>query len=410
MVQVRAGAILLTIGLFLAGCGSEEVPPLPSWSATVPVHVPQPSSGNAFDEYALAALDVEAKGGSNLTRTFFYPGHIQESRKATAEAIRTVRRATNRPCDFRFMPRRPFEPAPYQQGWRLIGRVLTWSIQEAIEEERYDEAIDSAVLATRFGFDLSGGGATDASLGLTIVDEARRALAPVLGRLEPAQLTRLSQGYKSALERKPPLSLVVEHERLAMLEAVQYVQDAFLSGDYAELRRGLGQDAREAVRYLEGLRDEPHERWMAYFAGFAAEAEEEAGALRRLAALPARERAGDPGPALRDERPWRRFARHFFRSTRPLLDIDDATVARTRLMILESEILRQAKQTGAVPLSLDGFTKSLIIDPYTGLPFKYRGEGTVFDLYSVGADFRDDGGVTDSTFTAKDLRLERPTP
>ena len=85
----------------------------------------------------------------------------------------------------------------------------------------------------------------------------------------------------------------------------------------------------------------------------------------------------------------------------------DASLARTRLLILQSEILSTVKSRRSAPKNLGAFPTALTTDPYSGRPFVYRASGPDFALYSVGADFRDNGGETDESFTAPDVTLER---
>lgn len=411
--RARAGGIGVVAGLcllVLAGCHREPPPPFPVWSEPTTVYVPQPDSSNAFDHYVFAAMRAERDGEKHLRRTSFYPGQRQAALQAMQPALELLRKgASKEVCDFKYRPRRPYEPAPYHLGWRLLGRALAWTVSDASEAGNYDRAIAYTVLATRFGFDLTGGSALDAALGLGIIDDARRAIAPFLTAMDGDQLYRLARGIQGALERKPDLAFTIQNEKRAMLAAVQAVQDAYRSDDYTPLVRVVGSEAREAVNYLRGLRGrKDREERPKYFQGFAAEAEETTRTLLHLARLPAADRAKEPGARLAKVRPWRRFARHFFGAGRPLLELHDSTLARTRLLILEAQCLRTRKKQGVAPKSLDGFTKSLTLDPYTGLQFPYRALGQQFELYSVGANLLDDGGNTDESYTQPDLRLERP--
>ncbi len=87
--------------------------------------------------------------------------------------------------------------------------------------------------------------------------------------------------------------------------------------------------------------------------------------------------------------------------------MDDATVARTRLMIIESELIRRRQLHMELPADLKGFSAPINVDPYTGRPFIYHAEGSDYTVYSVGVDGIDNAGQTDATFTTPDLKLER---
>ncbi len=344
---------------------------------------------------------------SDLSRVSFTPAMRERIVKGCASARGRIERAGS--PEFVFAPRAPFEASPYQQGWRLIGKSYLWQVEDACLLGDYDAAIRAAVRATEFGFTLTGGGATDASLGWTIVNESRKALAPSMERMSPEQLRALSAGIKNALLRKPPAERVFENEYQNMLLAVQQVQDAYRDQDFREIESNLGVDVSSAIDYLRQMKPKDREERPAYFDGFAKEAHAERDWLIRSASIPLERREEEVGsPAREGFRPWRRFARQFFQTCRPLLATEDKGLARTRLFILECELLRQVKKAGFAPQNLNAFTPAIAEDPLTGRPFVYRSRGGVFAIYSVGEDLKDDGGQSDETYGAPDLRLERP--
>lgn len=388
-----------------AGCGRNAPPVYPTWATPPPAYVPQSNSGNAFDEYALAALEIESAAPKNLTRVSFYPEQRKGAMEACAPALARVDRASRLPCTFKFVAHPPFHPAEYRQGWRLMGRVLRWRIEDACREKDFEKAIDAALLATRFGFDLTGGGATDASLGLAIADDARAALAPYLPELGAGQLARLAKGLQDALTRKPPISEAVSHEGENMKLAVQALQDAFQKNDFKEMSDKLGPDVKDAVEYMERLRGRDEKR-IAYFQAFAAEGDATQARMMRNAALPMARREKEPEPDPKVERPWRRFAHHFFTTCAPLLEMNDRTLARTRMFAISAEVYRVSKVNYAFPKDLRFLAPDLTIDPYTGVALIYRADPSQFSVYSVGEDLRDDNGDSDPTFLRPDLRLE----
>lgn len=409
MRSPRTGTFALLFLVFLGGCRSRPAAPYPTWATVPPAYVPAQGGREAFDVYALAARDVEAKAGANLDRVSFYPRQRAEARTAASDGIRQVRRAVRMPMRFAFVPRRPFRPAPHQRGWRLIGRTFRWEIEEALRAGRYDAAIDLAIDATRFGFDLTGGGATDASLGFAIVEEARLALLPGLAQFGAGQLGRLAEGLRGALERKAPMERVIQNEHAHTMLAIQSVQDALQKNDFRDLEANLGPGVKEATDYLRNLRDEGAER-TTYFQGFVDEAESVRDWLVRSAAKPTAERSRVPKPKLASHRPWRRFAKHFVGVAEPLLEVDDRAVARTRLLALESDLLRRRKLKQPPLRDLRRFNPVLTRDPFSGRTFLYRADRAQYSLYSVGANGRDDGGDTDESFTTPDLTLERRGP
>lgn len=401
----RAIFLICLAGAVCAGCHHGPPPAFPDWVGAV-----SDGSGDrnsTFNQYVRAAEEAESEGHRYLQMVSFYPGQRINAMKASENAVGIVESASSSKCVFEFKPASPFAAPPHQQGWRLIGRDLVWKIQDNIKSTNYDEAVNAAVIATKFGFDVSGGGATDASLGLAIADDARRAIAPALDMMSPAQLGNLANGIEMALDAKPPISQIIDHEHQNMMECVQVVQDDYRNRRFDDLTANLGPDSRSAVEYLKELEHKDATKRPEYFRDFAAEADSLANWMKSVAELPGVDRQNKPAPRFPSDRPWKKFSMEFFSGLQPLLEMNDQTLARTRLLILESLILQQIKSNGAAPRDLSQFPDSLKTDPYSGKSFVYGADGTDFHVYSVGADFRDDGGETDETFTQPDLKLER---
>lgn len=397
----------LAAAFLIGGCGAGSAPMMPTWAPREQSYVPTVGSSNAYDAYALIARNVEESVPDKLlNRVYFDPPLRNEALSRVSRPLTALVASTKKSCEFRYTATPMFAPAPYQRGWRLLGRCLTWNIEKACALGAYDQAIATTVAATKFGFDLTGGAATDASLGFEIADEARKAVAPYLAKFGAGQLAVLGAGLERALASRPPLHHAIEHEHGRMLQGVQYVQDAFANERFGELLDRMREDVRDGVSFLRDLRSRDRKR-AAYFEGFAAEADEQTRWLKVVAQVPAVRRATEPGPKLAKVRPWKSFAKQFFTAAERLLPIEDATVARTRLAILTCEMLRQVKSAQSAPKDLSGFPKELTIDPYTGRPFAYRASGPIFEVYSLGADGIDDAGDTDENFTAPDLCLEQ---
>lgn len=406
-IGILALSILLVPMLVGTGCRRDAPVRYETWATPAPSYTPVRESGNAFDAYALAAVRVENEGSKHLDRVSFYPDQRAQARIVGRPAMLDVIRASGRSHEFKFVPHLPFQAAPYQRGWRFIGRCLRWEIEEAVLTEDYDTAVDTLLAGTRFGFDLTGGGATDAALGLGIVDELRIAILPALPKMGSAQLGRLSEGLRAALARKGPISEAIEHERLNSRLGLQALQDGFLREDLREFHDKLGADMREPIEYVQKLKSKSEDKRLAYFQGLASEGDEEIHALIRQSAMPASERSKDPGAKKIKDRPWKRIVPHLFLAARPLLEMDDRTLARTKLLALECDLLKRRKMGQAMPTNLDGYGKEATTDPYTGKPFLYRWDKVQFSLYSQGSNGRDDGGDTDESFSMPDLTLER---
>lgn len=390
--------------VLLAGCSGSPPPSYPQWSKRAQTLRGVNPVSPAFAAFTHAGVEAETDGAKYVDRVVFTPDQRRALQSAILPAVNEVRRQTGKAVDFQFKPRDPFEPAPYQKGWRLIGRSLVWDIQAS--GDNLDKAIVGTVQATSFGFGLTGGGATDASLGLTVADEARKAIVGRLDEMSAVQLDRLASSMEKVLSLKPTLQGTIENEHQQMLAAVQAVQDAYERDRYDDLKSKLGPDVRDAVQYLQDMHSDDARKRPSYFEKFAAEADAEADWLSKACLQPAVKRQPPEEP--KTDRPWRKFAKQFFSTCRPLLAMNDATLARTRLLILNCRILALIKRSGSAPAELGQFSARLRQDPYSGLPFVYRADGSDYYLYSVGADFKDDGGQTDETYTTPDLTLERP--
>ena len=354
----------------------------------------------------LAARDAESSIGDLASFSSFDGKSKRLLIERVAPALRRLRRAADQPCDFRFQSYPHDVPNPNHAGWRLIRQSLVWQIEAAIRAKNYDTAVNLASLATRVGFDLCNGGASDADVGMQFVDEARRSIVSSIPDFSASQLSALTRGYKSALDRLPPFSSISEHEAENFKQGVQWIQDRYRANEFASIDSFLGSTVRDATSYLKGLKSEDREKRPAYFEGFAQESETVAewwGAQSSLAVL---KRRSEKEMKLAKERPWRRYSAALFGTLKPIQARYDATLARTRLLILSSEVYRQIKVSGTAPKTLKAFSPELVRDPYMGTSFRYQPLGADFKLYSFGPNYWDDQGATDSLFTSPDLTLE----
>lgn len=404
MEGVRSPILFVVVAL-IAGCSKAPDAPYPDWigsAKTARAASPQSSAA----ELIAAAQEAERLASDYVARVSFTPAQktvlIERLQSAANRAVRASRESAS--LEARWAE--PFEALPYQSGWRLIGRTLAWQVDRKVAVEDLGGAVQTTIDAARFGFALGSGSASDAALGLAIVDEARRALSPALGKLTPSQLRALGTGLESALNHRGTPKAILRNEHASMLAAVQFVQDAFQSKKLGTLVDELGRDIEPAVDYLENLRSESSQERADYFEGFAAEAELWLDHYDTAFRKNARQRSVIEPPTLAEERPWRRFSRHFFQTLEPVIKQREETICRVRLLALTALLLAETKANGEAPSSLVGLSRELTIDPYSGAPFLYRPEGARFLLYSVGPDLRDDGGETDESFRTPDIRVE----
>jgi hypothetical protein len=386
--------------LAAGGIGCEKAAPLPFGQFVEPTN----EDSGLNSPYAKAANLVDHGLGekqSLLTRTTYSPGQRDFLKKACGPALELIRSTTG--------------PVPIPGGnegrleWRLLARVGTWQLEDQCQNAKWDEAVRSEIQLSKFGFDLTAGSPSDASLGFIVVDDARKALAPYRDQLDVKNLRTLALGLKKVYLDRPKLSSCFNVAQHQMLQTVQDIQDGYRNNDLTPVKNAVGPQDKESVALIDKLHDEPDAKRAEFFYGFAEEAKHRASLLGEEAAIPFSRRPQldqeNPSP----KGPWMRLANRLFDLGRPLLAMNDATCARTEMLILDSMIQVDLKTKGSTPPDLTKFTPALTQDPYTGEPFIYHQDGTDYKLYSVGPDLIDNDGDSDDTFSSPDLVLETPT-
>ncbi len=402
-----APRLLVPFVLVLAGCRGTADAPYPTYAAAPVPYVPNGASNNAFDAYVLAAGETEAAVASfsppPLHRNSFPPRQRRLLLRVLAPALRRIASARG-PCEFRYVPALPGDPLPGRAAWRLLGRALRWRIDDDLEGGSSQNAVGDAALAFRFANDLCGGGPADRTLGVEIANDAREAVVPALARLDPAGLHHLADAVKAGLLRRPALEKSLANGDGDAALALQSLQDAYQKGGYGRFRPLLGKEFRdvESVKELHGPKR------AVFFAALDADRRRLAVAWQAAAGLPASRRAQALDVKLRGDRAQRAFARNFFLIGRPLLALEDRSVARLRLLVLEAELRRVAKSTGRAPKGLERVSRPWAIDPYNGRTFGYLPDGAEFRVYSVGENLKDDLGDTDPAGLEPDIRTVVP--
>jgi hypothetical protein len=411
MMRASHGWLGLSLLVLSAGCGQAGDTAYVDYGQAAQRMVPSPpaDSANTFPVVAKAADDAEAKAPRACLLTTFSPSVQQRLKVMLAPEVNAIHAVAGKPISFDYGARTPFQAAPHQKGWRLIGRVMVWTEVGAVELKDFDKAIATAIDATNFGFGLTTGDATDAALGLTIADDARRGIVTSLDAMTSSQLDQLAAGCEAALKAKPTLQTALVHEHANMLMDVQYVQDAYARGDWDRLQGDLGPGVRESIEYLRDMKGNDTRERADYFAGLAADADAEDTYLEHACLQPAYRRVHPKPPS--GKRPWKNIGAIFFAAGEPLLAMNDATLARTRMLVITCRLMAKIKRNEPIPAKLDEIADPrLSQDPFSGRQFEYHEAGQSFRLYSVGQDFVDDGGETDpETFQTPDLTLERPS-
>ena len=159
--------------------------------------------------------------------------------------------------------------------------------------------------------------------------------------MTPVQLDHLAVGIKTALERKPPIDTAMKHEAENARQTIQLLQDAMKTGTLQTVATQFGADAVEFIDYLHRIAANGRKR-SAFFESLAAASDVEYDWAAQAASLA----AVDPEKTTsKVDQPWKRLAKFVFGSAEPLLEINDATVARTRLLILSAELDRSESAT-----------------------------------------------------------------
>jgi hypothetical protein len=106
------------------------------------------------------------------------------------------------------------------------------------------------------------------------------------------------------------------------------------------------------------------------------------------------------------ERPWSPLTQHLLLGPRVLPAVEKRYQSKLRLFALAAALQRQVVNAKTAPAQLPALDPELLTDPYSGRPFIYRAVGREYQVYSVGANKKDDGGETDRNGEVPDVALE----
>jgi hypothetical protein len=394
-------ALLASAAYGLTGCSPKVELPYPNFVEGLSTPSEPSDKADAFTDYIAAGEDFTKQLGPHqilLSKSSFTPLEQSLVEKAAAEPLKKIKSGLGASCHIPYSPAGSEGATRERAALNLLSKVLIWRIEKACEAESYDGAIQTTVLASKFGFDLAAGLPDDASLGLLTVDHARQAIASSLPEMSVIQLEMLGHAMKTVYLNRPSMTTCYESASKDSLQEVQFIQDAYRTENYDGLVRQFGSVAKEMIPTLKELHRQAPSRRVAFFNGLADQAKDEVSRTIQDSNLPVASRPIPPTGIPAVERPWKKIARRLLGATKPLLAMNDATSARTQLLILEAEIIRSRKTNGRT---------KLIVDPYSGQPFIYRTNGSDYKLYSVGEDLVDNDGETDETFSTPDLKLER---
>lgn len=365
-------------------------------------YTPNPDSDNAFDQYVLCSMKAAKAAEKYLGKTRFSPAEKEDLRKRLGPILRKLAESQSKPCTYVFTPHQPFQRPDYERGWNLLVRTMLWGLEDSVRKKDYDAAVRTCVRATRFGYDLTGGGAVEAAMGLELVGNARRRMLPAIGDLSARQAGELSAGLQKALLRRPNFKQCLRNEQQNLWNMLDQLQTGLSSEEsfkvflpklvkvpeatVREMNRVVG-NRQKSKQFVESLVDEINNKskWG-----------------ETNLDLPVNQRE----KIKRVKRPWTSIYELCFNTSDPVIRMNDLNVTRTRLLMVTAEAQKYRNQTGGWPREAP-LTPAMRSDQFGGGTLRYRNDGDTFTIYSVGSDGLDNGGIsTDSAHLAPDLTLE----
>lgn len=405
----RIGVIIFGVGLCLVGCRSKEAVKFSSWA-------PEPSAkplsgsyarlvqiGEAVEQEARAKAFFRGKPTSPITTrtTFFAKEKSQANAIIGANKSALVGLVASK-IEFQYQPVGLNEPPIYLRGIRLIGESLLWDMEASIASQQLDGAVLRCGQITKLGSQLLGGGAYEATLGISLIDRARAILAPELGKLGAGQLGTLAKSISASIAARPPLTQCLQNESESMLLSLQQAQDIAQTGDFEKLEEKLGKSTHDEVALLKSIGGDPI-KVVGVFDWIGDDIK--ARSKWHIDQMQSPNPDIDP-PELKSRKNWRVLYRYFASNLDSLSPYVKKCAARTQLFMLECYLRQKVKLKAPLPATLDAFSKAAVRDPFTGKPFYFKSGAGEFKVYSAGEDGIDDGGESNETFDSPDLVIE----
>jgi len=405
----RIGVLILGALLCLAGCRSKEEVKFSSWS---PEASAKPITGSfaklvqigeAVEQAARSKAFYKGKPTPPITtRTAFFDKEKKQANAIIGSNKSSLIGLVGAKIEFQYQPVGLGEPPLYLRGVRLIGESMLWDMEDAIAAQQPDLAIQRCGQLTRLGSQLLGGGAYEASLGISLMDRARATLAPELGQLGAGQLGVLAKLISGSISGRPALTDCLENETSNMLLALQQAQDLAKTRDFKKLEDKLGKSTHDEVALLDSV-----SRDLSKVASVFDWIGEDIQARGKWHVDQMRKPNSDVSPpALKSRKNWRVMYRYFASNLDSLAPYVKKCAARTQLFMLECYLRQKVKLKTPLPTSLDVFSTQAVRDPFTGKPFYFKSGAGEFKVYSAGSDGIDDGGESNESFDSPDLVLE----
>lgn len=300
---------------------------------------------------------------------------------------------------------------PHLSEFRSLGRLAVWRSLVDLERGDTQQAVADCLAAARAGRHLqSSRTLIEQLVGLALCSIGHEGLLGIVHsrNLSAAELANLQRELAMLYGgRFPPID--IEYERLSLLDTVQHVFTTTGPGgghlspaSFSILRlMATGEETFDslvmyplstAASLVHAGRDETVAKANWFF-------DQEAGSM----GLSPYEKHAAPTPRgeeLLKDLPWYRYS--LLHMVMPALDRVSTLGFRGKAMheatMTIVALQRYRAEKGRYPASLDelkqaGYIDVLPADPYSNGPLVYKTVPDGFTLYSVGEDFRDDGGT-----------------
>ena len=196
----------------------------------------------------------------------------------------------------------------------------------------------------------------------------------------------------------------MENERENMLLTLQQAQDLFAENKLDQLQLKLGSSSKDVIEQLKSLENDQAKGkelfdWIGNDISTRTEWYLKKVKNPRKLSLP---------PKLDEKKQYRMLYRYFGSNIQNLVPLLQATYCRTQLFILEVYLSQKQKAQRPLPETLEAFSRSAVLDPFTGDPFYYKVNQNTYIIYSAGENGIDNLGETDSSYRYPDMTLEKP--
>ena len=400
--------LFATSGIFLLlsyGCGKRVPLVFPHWSSPP---APVTSNNSGFATYERIGNFTATTFADQMKYPTISDPEQAKCDKLVHQQIVSLPALLNQSIEFAFQPQNPFKIDRTEQGLGFFGEHFAWRISDELSTGHINKAIQDFLTGVRYSQILLGGDIADAVLGDELMNRMRQSITPSLPLMGAGQLEQLSNGLAALLSQRPLRAITITNEQSEMMRTVDQIQKLCLRGSFSSLRKDIGPVAEPSIEALSLLPSVRSRAGISFFQGLAKDANTEGAWLTANGDLPSTKRQAPINFMKRQGKlaEWSTISAAMFSDGIAWLNLDDANLARMRLMTIYCQLLADVKTNHVAPQSIPQNLSQFDVDPYTGKPFFYVPTGAQFLLYSAGTNGLDDGGQTDSSFTTPDLFLE----